>query len=61
MTQRTAIVLAHGVTLNDVKRALAYSGLSVLSTVTPNLYTIDRAKRRLPPTVDFAVARRPVK
>lgn len=48
MTQRTAILLGEGVSIPDVERALLHTGLTLSSTVTPNLYTIDHAKCQLP-------------
>jgi hypothetical protein len=50
MNQRIHIVLGDGVTVHDVERALAHTGLVLSSTVTPNVYTIEHQKCRLPPT-----------
>jgi hypothetical protein len=56
MTQRIAIMLADGVTAQDVERALVYTGLTLSSTVTPNVFTIDHVKQRLPLTAyDFTL------
>jgi len=48
MNQRVHIVLGDGVTAHDVERALLHTGLTICSTVTPNVFTIDHAKRELP-------------
>jgi hypothetical protein len=50
MTQRVHIVLGDGVTVPDVERALVHTGLTLSSTGLPNVYTIERAKHRLPPS-----------
>lgn len=48
MTQRVMILLGDSVTARDVERALVHTGLTLSSTVTPNVYTIGHAKQRLP-------------
>ena len=50
MSQRYYIVLGEGVTIPDVERALAHTGLTLSSTVSPVVFTIDHEKCRLPPT-----------
>jgi hypothetical protein len=52
MNSRTYIVLGVGVTPQDIERALLHTGLAISSTVTPNIFTIDHAKRRLPSVYD---------
>lgn len=52
MNARTSIILGVGVTVRDVERALAHTGLTLSSTVTPNVYLIDHAKLRLPTAED---------
>jgi hypothetical protein len=53
---RTSIVLGVGVTVRDLERALIHTGLTLSSTVTPNVYTIDHAKQRLPSSAfDFSL------
>jgi hypothetical protein len=52
---RVAIMLGDGVTVQDVERAFLHTGLSLSSTVSPQVFTIDHVKCRLPPTAyDFA-------
>lgn len=51
MSDTIRIVLAPGVTIQDVSRALQYSGFSVSNTMAPNLFAIKRAERRLPENV----------
>ena len=54
MTQRIAIMLGAGVTAQDLERALVHTGLTLSSTVTPNVFTIEHARRELPLSVyDF--------
>jgi hypothetical protein len=50
VSQRYYIVLGEGVTIPDVERALAHTGLTLSSTVSPQVFTIDHKKCRLPPT-----------
>lgn len=50
MTQRYYIVLGDGVSIPDVERALLHTGLTLSSTMSPHVFTIDHAKRLLPPS-----------
>jgi hypothetical protein len=53
---RTSIILGVGVTVRDLERALMHTGLTLSSTLTPHVYTIDHAKQRLPLTAfDFSL------
>ena len=56
MSQRFYIVLGEGVTIPDVERALVHTGLVLSSTVSPQVFTIDHEKCRLPPSAyDFTL------
>lgn len=56
MTQRYYIVLGDGVSIPDVERALLHTGLTLSSTMSPHVFTIDHAKRLLPPSAyDYAL------
>lgn len=48
MNSRPHIVLGVGVTVHDIERALANTGLTISSTMSPNVFTIEHAKQRLP-------------
>jgi hypothetical protein len=51
MSAPTTLILDDGVTVQDIARALLYTGFAVSDTIIPGHFVIKPAQRRLPQNV----------
>lgn len=51
MSKPTMVILDPAISVQDLARALQYSGLAVSNTEQPNLFVIKKVERRIPRNV----------